>query len=98
MTQKKILITGASGFIGTNFVAAALEAGFGVVNADPKPPFDSAQRAVWRRADIMERGPLIALFRAERPDYVVHLAARTDCDERTTVEDGYTLNTTGTQN
>lgn len=32
------------------------------------------------------------------PDWVVHLAARTDCDESTTVEEGYQENTKGTEN
>ncbi len=38
-----------------------------------------------------------AAFREFRPEHVVHLAARTDLDQDTTLDD-YRANTTGTEN
>lgn len=94
----KVLATGASGFIGTNFVNAALARGYDVLNLDLVAPYDAAHNRYWRKGDIMDRDGLLRAFGEYRPDYVVHLAARADCDENTTVEKGYTANTTGTQN
>ena len=39
-----------------------------------------------------------AVFQEFQPDRVLHLAARAECDENTTVEIGYRANTVGTQN
>lgn len=91
-------ITGGSGFIGTNLVAHALARGDTVLNIDLAPPLDRAQTACWRAGDILEAGPLIDQVRAFQPDVIVHLAARTDCDEHTTVDAGYRANTDGVRN
>ncbi len=41
---------------------------------------------------------LATAFREFEPELVLHLAARADCDENTTVEAGYPVNTEGTRN
>ena len=94
----RIVITGASGFIGTNAIEAFTRWGHEVLNFDAQPPLNPDQKEFWRRVDIMDAdGLLIALGEAQ-PDAVIHLAARTDCDENTTVENGYRVNTVGTEN
>ena len=92
----KILLTGASGFIGTNAVELFTKGGDTVLNVDLVPPLNPAQRPFWKQADIMDPVALTAAFAEFAPDAVIHLAARTDCVEDTTVEEGYPINTDGT--
>jgi nucleoside-diphosphate-sugar epimerase len=93
-----ILLTGGSGFIGTNFVETLLERGDNPVNLSDSPPFCEDHRAYWKKCDILDHESLLDSFRIAEPEAVVHLAARTDCDESVTVEQGYRVNTDGTAN
>jgi nucleoside-diphosphate-sugar epimerase len=69
-----------------------------VMNLDLTPPLMAAQNQYWKQADIMDPAGLVEAFRAFAPSHVIHLAARCDCDENTTVEKGYRVNTEGTAN
>ncbi|MGI9627510.1 MAG: NAD-dependent epimerase/dehydratase family protein [Longimicrobiales bacterium] len=93
----RVLVTGGSGFIGTNLVDA-LEGQAEIVNVDIRPPLRSRHGEYWVQGDIMDPEKLEEVFLRARPNYVIHLAARTDCDEDTTVEEGYQVNTLGTEN
>jgi nucleoside-diphosphate-sugar epimerase len=93
----KILLTGASGFIGTNAVELFTAAGDTVLNLDPEPPLNPAHRPFWKQIDILDAAAVVAEFARFSPEAVIHLAARTDCDEETTVEEGYRVNTDGTR-
>jgi len=94
----KILLTGGSGFIGTNAVELFTAAGDTVLNLDTQPPLNPAQRSVWRSADILDPATLAPAFAEFAPEAVIHLAARTECVEDTTVEAGFRMNTDGTRN
>lgn len=94
----KWLITGGSGFIGTNLIAELLRRGAAVLNFDCQPPLNPDQRALWRKGDLLDAADVAAALAQWQPRYVVHLAARTECDEHTTVELGYRVNTQGTAN
>jgi len=94
----RILITGGSGFIGTNATAAFAEAGHAILNYSSHSPLDPGQRSFWREGDILDRAATLAAFSDFQPEWVLHLAARADCDENTTVERGYQVNTQGTLN
>ncbi|MEP6698428.1 MAG: NAD(P)-dependent oxidoreductase [Verrucomicrobiota bacterium] len=94
----RILITGGSGFIGTNAIEKFSRDGHAILNYSLHPPLDSEQTSFWRAGDILAGETLAAAFHEFQPDHVLHLAARTDCDENTTVEKGYRVNTVGTQN
>lgn len=76
----RVLITGGSGFIGTNLVAHMLGLGHEVLNADISPPRNKAHAALWHRVDVTHREGLLACVRDFRPELVFHLAARTDLD------------------
>ena len=92
----KILITGASGFIGTNLLEAMLEKGHSVLNIDFNEPKIKERNEVWKNVDIVEYEPFEKVVLDFNPDYIVHLAARTDLDGKT-VED-YAANTVGVEN
>ncbi len=94
--KRKVFITGGSGFIGTNLVAELLERGFDVQNFDLRGPMLDAHQSAWRKGDLMDAAGLAAAVSDWEPDWVIHLAARTECDENTTVEAGYAMNTVGT--
>jgi nucleoside-diphosphate-sugar epimerase len=94
----KVLVTGGSGFIGTNAVEAFSREDNTILNYSLHPPLDPAQRQYWRQGDILDEKETTVVFQDFEPDYVLHLAARADCDERTTVEAGYRVNTEGTRN
>src|ERR1017187_7554613 len=94
----KLLITGGSGFIGTNAIEEFTRRNGAILNYSLHPPLNPAQMSYWRQGDILDASALRLAFTEFRPDYVLHLAARTDCDENTTVEDGYRVNTEGTRN
>jgi len=91
-------VTGASGFIGTNFIAHFGLLGCDMLNVDIQPPLKQEHMRYWKKADIMNSQELKAVFSEFAPTHVVHMAARTECVENTTVEEGYTVNTVGTEN
>lgn len=92
----RVLVTGGSGFIGTNLMDLLSKHGDPIVNIDWNPPLNKAHDAFWKEVDIMDREAVAAAFEAFRPTHVVHLAARTDTDEKTEV-DAYRQNHEGTR-
>ncbi|MDP0490130.1 MAG: NAD(P)-dependent oxidoreductase [Verrucomicrobiota bacterium JB023] len=96
--MSKIFLTGASGFIGTHLVATFLKRGDEVMNFDENPPQRSEHEPQWRKGSIMDAEGLAKAMKEFAPDIVIHLAARTDCVEDTTVEEGYPVNTVGVKN
>jgi GlcNAc-P-P-Und epimerase len=82
MDKKKIIITGGSGFIGTNLVEYFLSLGWDVLNLDIKSPRNSAHINYWQEVDILNREQLVSAFHLFKPDYVLHFAAHTFLDEK----------------
>jgi GlcNAc-P-P-Und epimerase len=77
----KILVTGGSGFIGTNLIKKLLEEdGIDIKNIDIKAPRNEAQHSNWVNCDICNFELLEQTFRKFQPKIVIHLAARTDLD------------------
>ncbi len=92
-----ILITGASGFIGTNFINLLEEKGFtNFVNYDKSQPIRECHKKYWHEGNIMDKKALTDVFDKYKPTIILHLAARTD-----TLSDNledYIENTEGTEN
>lgn len=93
----RIIITGGSGFIGTNLVEYFCSKNHEVINFDIKEPKNKQFVKNWIKGDILNNDQLLSCFNAFDPDYVVHLAARTDLNENKSI-DGYAANTDGVQN
>ncbi|MBP5771478.1 MAG: NAD(P)-dependent oxidoreductase [Bacteroidaceae bacterium] len=92
----KILVTGGSGFIGTNVVAFYARLGWEVMNIDvTRPKYVEAER-YWVECDITDYEALMMAVKEFDPEYIIHLAARTDLDGKK-VED-YPANTIGVEN
>ncbi|MEP6757313.1 MAG: NAD(P)-dependent oxidoreductase [Chthonomonadales bacterium] len=94
--MSKVLITGASGFIGTNLTQSYLDRGFEVLNIDIAEPRIQAHNSFWRKVDVRDEASFTAAAREFKPDFLFHLAARTDIDGTTIQE--YDSNTDGTRN
>ncbi len=94
----KILITGGSGFIGTHAVNVFNQEGWSILNYSTDPPLKSEQAPFWQKGDILDSAALAHAFHDFQPDLVLHLAARAECDENTTLEEGYRANIEGTSN
>jgi nucleoside-diphosphate-sugar epimerase len=92
----RIIITGASGFIGTNLIEKFLHNGFEVLNIDIKEPKNRDYIKYWKKIDITTLNVFRNAVVSFNPDYIVHLAARTDLNGRL-LED-YTANTIGVDN
>jgi len=79
----KILITGGSGFIGTNLIETLQKTNTEVLNIDMAEPKLEEHRSVWKQIDIREKNALMKVVKNFQPDYVIHLAARTDLNGKT---------------
>ena len=96
--MSRLLLTGASGFIGTNLIENWKERYAAILNLDSRPPLDATHRSFWHKADLLALGEWTRQIAAFQPTEVIHLAARTDMDETTTPETGYRVNIEGTRN
>ena len=88
-----VLITGGSGFIGTNLVDSYVQTGDHVVNVDIAAPRNHDHIKYWTRLDIRDAVSLRKIVKDFSPHILFHMAARTDLDG-TSLED-YSANTDG---
>jgi nucleoside-diphosphate-sugar epimerase len=93
----KYLITGGSGFIGTNLISHLLKDNRNeILNIDDKSPKISSHNKYWKQTDIRNRQKLTVEIIDYQPDFVIHLAARTDLSGKTL--DDYDSNIKGVSN
>ncbi len=93
----RIIVTGGSGFIGTNAVEHFFNRGDKVLNLDIKPPQNGAHYPYWVKCDILNLEMYQEVAVSFDPEFWVHLAARTDLHETQSI-DGYITNTVGVSN
>lgn len=92
--MERFLVTGGSGFIGTNVVEYLLATGkYEVLNIDSSAPKNARHIHVWKSVDICDAQQLNKVVQDFNPHYVLHLAARTDLMGKSV--DDYSANTDG---
>ena len=94
--MRRVLVTGGSGFIGTNLIDALVERGDSLINLDINPPKKESHRSFWRECDILDFERTLSFFDEFKPTHLIHLAARTDVLSNEL--DDYKVNTAGTDN
>lgn len=94
--MSKILITGGSGFIGQNLIEYFYSR-YTLLNYDIKPPKNKKHKDLWFEGDILDFEKLKKTIFDFQPDYIVHLAARTDLHETKDIL-GYNANILGVEN
>lgn len=92
-----MLVTGGSGFIGLNIVEHYLAKGYKVLSLDIVEPKLKNHLDLWKKVDILSLDDLTNTIRSFSPTHVIHLAARTDLNEKKNM-DGYAANTKGVEN
>jgi len=92
----KVLVTGSSGFIGRHLVAALGARGHWVAGLDKSEDCLRAEN-VHLVCDLLDGDRLKGLLAEIAPDAVIHLAARTDLDEKKILS-GYSANIDGVRN
>jgi GlcNAc-P-P-Und epimerase len=81
MSQRRLLVTGGSGFIGTNFILeAGRRNGSEILNLDIAPPKSGlpGKTGGYRSCDLLDNKVVARCFAEFQPTHVVHLAGRTD--------------------
>ena len=95
--MSKILVTGGSGFIGTNLIEhLSKDTQYEIQNIDIVKPKISAQDKYWVQVDLRNHDAVVAAVEAFAPDYVIHLGARTDLNGKTLQD--YDANMSGVSN
>lgn len=92
----KILLTGGSGFVGTNLLEKLVNEGYEVLNIDIEKPKDKNHLKYWQNIDITNLILLKESIDNFAPNYIVHLAARTDLDGKSLQD--YNSNILGVEN
>lgn len=75
MSEKKVLVTGSSGMIGSHLVQSLIQAGYKVVGVDVKNWSFSDDNYSFHSVDLGIINAIEAVFEQEKPDRVIHLAA-----------------------
>ena len=93
--QVRVLVTGSSGFIGTNLVSSLISLGYNVLGVDVVKPKMLSHLPFWRSASVLDYTTLNKLAADFAPEVIIHLAARTDLDGLSL--DDYRVNSEGTK-
>ncbi|MCX6946457.1 MAG: NAD(P)-dependent oxidoreductase [Verrucomicrobia bacterium] len=96
--MRRLLLTGASGFIGTNLLESWKGRYGAILNLDSRPPLNASHQSFWHKADLLIPDEWTRRIADFQPTEAIHLAARTDMDEKTTPATGYRVNIEGTRN
>ena len=92
----KFLVTGGSGFIGTNLISKLLTDGHEVLSIDAQEPKIQEHNRFFKKIDLCDAKGLDDAIVTYNPAYVIHLGARTDLNGKTLQD--YDANIQGVKN
>lgn len=73
--MKRVLVTGATGFIGRHTLPRLIESGYEVhAVGGQRSPETSDRNIVWHRVNLLESGEIAALVDKVRPSHLLHFA------------------------
>lgn len=73
--MKRVLVTGATGFIGSRSLQPLLQSGYEVHAISSREPVEiRAEGIKWHRVDLLEVGETSALLESVRPSHLLHFA------------------------
>ncbi len=96
MKETRIIVTGGSGFIGTNLIDQLIIKYNDLINIDIKPPKKEEHIPFWKQCDVLDSEQLISIIDNFQPNVVVHLAAKTDLNGKSLSD--YSANINGVSN
>lgn len=97
MTNQGVVVTGGSGFVGTNIVSFFTKMGWDVINFDIAEPRNPKHYQYWEKVDLLDRKNLIEKTTKIGPSIFLHFGARTDLGEKHNLY-GYAQNIEGVCN
>ena len=92
----RVVVTGGSGFIGTNLIERFAARGAQLLNLDIRPPRNSEHSSYWKNVDLVDASALCSSIHDFQPDVILHMGARTDLDGMSVSD--YSANTIGVSN
>ena len=78
----KLLITGGSGFIGTNICQSLINKDYNFVNIDINPPKIDKHLKYWKQIDIRDINSLFEITESYQPTHILNLAADLGMDHK----------------
>ena len=72
--MKRVLVTGATGFIGRQSILPLLDGGFEIHALHTKNPIESDPRVIWHKADLLENGSASKICDSIKPSHLLHFA------------------------
>jgi nucleoside-diphosphate-sugar epimerase len=76
LASKRVLLTGASGFVGRNCIVPLVGAGFDVAAVGSPFPMPADPRVQFYSVNLLDRAQVATLLRETRPTHLLHLAWR----------------------
>lgn len=74
--KERVLITGGSGFIGTNLIGTLSAARYEILDLSATAALNPANEKYRRQVDILDPKAVHLAFQEFQPAWVIHLAAR----------------------